>query len=83
MKAIATRRQQVLSQAEFTSEDILPHLPQGVKDQLSLHPNALGAAIHTAARAGVIIATGRYVCATRAEARSRKIALWCLRPTQR
>lgn len=68
------------SRSEFTSEQVLPLLPAGVLSQLRLHPNALGAAIHAAAREGLIEATGGVVRATRPEAHARKLTLWRLAP---
>lgn len=65
---------------DFTSEDVLRELGASVLQQLATHPNALGAAMRSAATEGTIEPTGRYVKAQRPEAHSRKIAVWRLRP---
>lgn len=66
--------------AEFTSEDVLELLDQPHRDRLAQVPNAIGALIRTCSRLGKIEPTGRFVNATRREARARKIAVWRKKP---
>jgi hypothetical protein len=60
----------------FTSEDVMDALPDGTKQQLELHPNALGSAIRSAAREGLIADTKTMAQAKHAAAHSRKITVW-------
>lgn len=64
----------------FTAEEVRSFLGASVKDQLQMHPNALGAAIHAAARANLIETTGMTKKATHPDAHSRRILVWRLKP---
>ena len=63
----------------FTSEDVHDGLPLAAKESLAMFPNALGACIRAAAKAGKIEPTGSYVASNRPEARKRKIGVWRLK----
>lgn len=59
-----------------TSDEVYLRLPDGVKQCLELHPNAIPATMTNLHLAGLIEKTGEYVRSSRPEARGRRIAKW-------
>lgn len=75
----STIKSVAMKHKQFTSEHVYNALPDGVKQVLQLHPNALGSSMRAAAVDGIIEDTGTMCRAEHAAAHRRKITVWRIR----